>query len=112
MDYLKLKEMRMKKIKQLLEKKDPEQLRFILSLEKGKKSFNPKRKPHKIKITGPKRVISKSKRRSISKRVISKSKSRSISKNRILKKSKRRSISKNRINSKSSKRKIMNPLLK
>ena len=111
MDYLKLKEMRMKKIKQLLEKKDPEQLRFILSLEKGKKSFNPKRKPHKIKITGPKRVISKSKRRSISKRVISKSKSR-ISKNRILK-SKRR-ISKNRIlkNSKSSKRKIMNPLLK
>ena len=99
MDYLKLKEMRMKKIKQLLEKKDPEQLRFILSLEKGKKSFNPKRKPHKIKITGPKRVISKSKSRSISKRVISKSKSR-ISKNRILK------------NSKSSKRKIMNPLLK
>ena len=71
MDYLKLKEMRMKKIKQLLEKKDPEQLRFILSLEKGKKSFNPKRKPHKIKITGPKRVISKSKSRSISKRVIS-----------------------------------------
>jgi hypothetical protein len=97
MDYLKLKEMRMKKIKQLLEKKDPEQLRFILSLEKGKKPFNPKRKPHKIKITGPKRVTSKSKSR-ISKRVTSKSKSR-ISKNRILK-------------SKSSKRKIVNPLLK
>ena len=95
MDYLKLKEMRMKKIKQLLEKKDPVKLRFLLSLEKGKKPFNPKRKPHKIKITGPKRVTSKSK-------------PARISKNRMLKNSKPRS----RINSKSSKRKIMNPLLK
>ena len=112
MDYLKLKEMRMKKIKQLLEKKDPAQLRFLLSLEKGKRPINPKRKPHKIKITGPKRVTSKSKP---SKSKPSKSKPARISKNRISKnrtsKSKPARISKN---SKPSKRKMktMNPLLK
>jgi hypothetical protein len=48
MDYLTLKKVHDEKMKRLLKKTDPEKLKFLLSLEKGRKPFNPKRKPFKI----------------------------------------------------------------
>ena len=65
MDYLTLKKVHDEKMKRLLQKTDPEKLKFLLSLEKGRKSFNPKRNPFKI---GRKFVIrSKSRSRKLSK---------------------------------------------
>jgi hypothetical protein len=77
MDYLTLKKVHDEKMKRLLKKTDPEKLKFLLSLEKGRKPFNPKRKPFKIgrkfaiRIKSRSRKLSKTRSKSKSKSTIS-----------------------------------------
>ena len=89
MDYLTLKSQHMKKMKQVLEKKDTNNLKFLLALEKGRRPFNPKRKPHRIigrKIVSKTRSKARSRSRSGTKK--SNRKTKSISKTRNSKKTK------------------------
>jgi len=77
MDYLTLKKVHDEKMKRFLKKTDPEKLKFLLSLEKGRKPFNPKRKPFKIgrkfaiRIKPRSRKLSKTRSKSKSKSTIS-----------------------------------------
>jgi len=71
MDYLTLKKVHDEKMKRLLKKTDPEKLKFLLSLEKGRKPFNPKRKPFKIGRKFAMRIKPRSRKLSKSKSTIS-----------------------------------------
>lgn len=78
MDFVTLRNIQMEGIKQ----KEPKKLKFLLTSQNGKRHLKLKRKPHKITITGSKRVTTK-------RPVLSKIKSRFTTKNKNKNKSKR-----------------------